>query len=699
MLWTHPLLLAGLGALAAPILIHLLLKVQGRKVRFSSLRFLPQTKPSRDKKKIRHWLLLLLRLVLLALLVAAFARPYWPARAGMVAPQNRTRAVVFLIDGSASMQATEGNTKRWNAALATRQKLLDELTETDQVAIVRFAGQAEVVVPWGPRAVAEQALANLKVTSEPGKLADGLRLAATLLDQAPSSPELVLVSDLQKSTCDGLDSISLPAGTRCEFKPVGGFENANVAITGVVNKNATGSAITIDLQNFCTRKETSLPVNCSIDGQPFFQSKIDIDANGSALVPLPSITASPGWHRLQIDLVRGDSLAGDNRFFASVFIPESISVLVAEPHLELKIFERSSYFITSALNPEFSADEASTSSKVATGPFNVTVVDPANLAASIASGQKPAAIVLPPLPVIPLGLGAALKSYVENGGGLLAWIGSGIDTLGYNNELGNLWPAHLIEPETYASVDENRGWRLDWWNRDSPLFGHFGEGGQGDLTLPQFKQRMRLDLTSDADLLATFEDKVPFLISRKVGSGRVLLVNSSADVRGSDWPIHKTFLPLVQRMAYFLAQRNPQVAFSLAPSLVPDRHGQLDLGTVLARQHFKLSPPMGPAVGIETDETGIAHELNLGEPGCYEVRDAKNKVQKQFSVNFPAVESDLAAYRPDEIQFHFASTEVARFSHVEEGTLAPRNEAWPWLFALLLPLLCLELAWANRIRV
>ena len=61
------------------------------------------------------------------------------------------------------------------------------------------------------------------------------------------------------------------------------------------------------------------------------QGKIDIASSGAASLALPAITATPGWHQLQVEVLSDDVLAADNRFFAAVLVPQPIDVLVAEP--------------------------------------------------------------------------------------------------------------------------------------------------------------------------------------------------------------------------------------------------------------------------------------------------------------------------------------------------------------------------------
>jgi len=76
--FTNALMLAGMAALAIPVLIHLLLKRKKKRVQFSTIRFFQlQDEQSSRRRKLRNWFLLALRLLIVSLLVLAFARPYF----------------------------------------------------------------------------------------------------------------------------------------------------------------------------------------------------------------------------------------------------------------------------------------------------------------------------------------------------------------------------------------------------------------------------------------------------------------------------------------------------------------------------------------------------------------------------------------------------------------------------------------------
>src|SRR5690349_25179602 len=100
-----PAFFLGLGAIAIPIVIHLIQRERKRVVIFPSLMFVRRIPyQSVRRRRIRHWFLLAMRAAALMLIVAAFARPFFPAgAAAAVAASGGSRELVVLLDQSASM--------------------------------------------------------------------------------------------------------------------------------------------------------------------------------------------------------------------------------------------------------------------------------------------------------------------------------------------------------------------------------------------------------------------------------------------------------------------------------------------------------------------------------------------------------------------------------------------------------------------
>ena len=79
MIYQNPQILYALLALAIPIIIHLFNFRKHEKIYFSSIRFLEEIKTKNKKKRnLKNLLILLSRLLALAFLIIAFAKPYTP---------------------------------------------------------------------------------------------------------------------------------------------------------------------------------------------------------------------------------------------------------------------------------------------------------------------------------------------------------------------------------------------------------------------------------------------------------------------------------------------------------------------------------------------------------------------------------------------------------------------------------------------
>src|SRR5260370_4837547 len=76
MTFIYPVLLSGLVLIGVPILLHLIMRQKPKHVLFPAFRFLLQRHRTNQRKiRLRHLLLLALRLLLIAAICLALARP------------------------------------------------------------------------------------------------------------------------------------------------------------------------------------------------------------------------------------------------------------------------------------------------------------------------------------------------------------------------------------------------------------------------------------------------------------------------------------------------------------------------------------------------------------------------------------------------------------------------------------------------
>ena len=101
MQFLFPVFLLALATLAIPIIIHLFHFRRFKKVYFTNVRFLKEVKEeTSSRSRLRNLLVLLARLLALALLVLAFAQPYFNRGAEV---QKGAKAISIFIDNGKSI--------------------------------------------------------------------------------------------------------------------------------------------------------------------------------------------------------------------------------------------------------------------------------------------------------------------------------------------------------------------------------------------------------------------------------------------------------------------------------------------------------------------------------------------------------------------------------------------------------------------
>ena len=161
MSFLYPLFLGGVAAVGIPIVLHMVRRRTKKRVKFSSLMFVPAAAPRfKNRSRIENVLLLILRCCIVCLLALAFSRPFFPKPVSdrAVRPAKRT---VLLIDTSASMRRTG----LWPQAVAEAQSVLQNAGRTDSVCIMNFDQDAHIVMgfeQWDQAEPGRRALAANK---------------------------------------------------------------------------------------------------------------------------------------------------------------------------------------------------------------------------------------------------------------------------------------------------------------------------------------------------------------------------------------------------------------------------------------------------------------------------------------------------------------------------------------------------------
>ncbi|MBJ7256320.1 MAG: BatA domain-containing protein, partial [Akkermansiaceae bacterium] len=196
MLFLKPLLLWGLIAASIPVLIHMINKQRHKTIPWAAMQFLLKaTRESRGKKRLRYILILTCRVLAIAALVFAAARPIVSGLIGWGGGSIDT--VVLLLDRSASMESTPNDGMR-----PRRQIVIEKVRE----AMASLGGARLILIDSAsgkPQEVpSPETLGELAATSATDTAADFpalLSRAVEYLSETSGRSEIWLASDLQSS--------------------------------------------------------------------------------------------------------------------------------------------------------------------------------------------------------------------------------------------------------------------------------------------------------------------------------------------------------------------------------------------------------------------------------------------------------------------------------------------------------------------
>ena len=125
----HPELLYALFLLIIPLIVHLFRLRKFQKEDFTNVKFLKKViQETRKSSRLKKFLILITRLLLLACLILAFAKPFIPSSEKAL---SESRKLIFL-DNSYSMQAKDGQTSIFQKSI---NPLLENLNAENEYAL------------------------------------------------------------------------------------------------------------------------------------------------------------------------------------------------------------------------------------------------------------------------------------------------------------------------------------------------------------------------------------------------------------------------------------------------------------------------------------------------------------------------------------------------------------------------------------
>ncbi len=695
-----PLMLAGLVALAVPIVIHLIGRPRAKIVRFAALDFLMGTKRrTRRRFLLREKLLLIVRIVAIAAVVLALAKPFTScARKGPAVTRGPQAAVLVLDDSFASGYLVDG--QPWIAtATAEARKVLAQLGPEAEVAIVRASEGADhpSELTRDHLKLRDQLLA-LAPSARPADTNRALSRAGQLLAASGHARKTVyLISLLAKTGLRADDAPWGATGPKLVVLDLRPEAMPNLAITALrvapqPGSGTRGVAFEAEVANYSADK-AKVEVLLSIADRVTTRGTIEL-APGERRTKT-FLAALPAGARVSDASVSiaDDALPVDNRRWVRASLRDQVRVLLVNGDPRTVRLDDELFYLEAALRPG-DRDDSGTQLRVITADALAGILPQARGGASAIELAEIDVIVLANVAALPAELVAVLAQWVRAGGGILVAPGDRVDPAAYDRTMLPLLPQGLRDPidTSWGSGPDDRdsrALRLVKWEVDHPIFAPISKAGTEITSARFFKISLLGPTTDTADrkVLARFTNGGAALVEASVGAGRTLLFTSTVDKDWNDLPLHPGFLPLMQQAVRHLARKH--ASFGSTNHLI-------GASVALPAGSFKkleVRGPNGLGASYQGDRLAGRSSVRFGKteaPGTYRVvgTDAADATLERdelgFVVNVDPRGSDLTPAAATDLPASGSGSDAAPIDDRR------RVELWHALAAALLILLLAE---------
>ena len=667
MQFLFPSFLWALGALAIPILIHLFYFRRFKKVYFTNVKFLKEVKEeTNSRRRIKNFLVLLMRLLAFAAIIFAFAQPFIPQDREVKTGQ---RAVSVFVDNSYSMNALAEDVPLINQAKQKAREIISGFKVDDRFQILTndFEGKHQ-------RLMSQEDALSMIEEIEPSPAVRNLSQVLSRQQQALNSgtsdiAASYLLSDFQSSITD-LENFQ-DTLLEVNLAPLQSIQEKNISIDSAwfdapIQMVSQTNQLIIRLQNHSDELADNVRLTIEEDGQVKPIGTIQIPPRASVTDTINLTVLKTGWHKATLEIT-DYPVQFDDKYFFTYQVVEKVKVLSiqnasANPYLNAA-FKGLPYF-------ELTSQRTSQLNYSSFGDYQLIVLDD--------------------LSNISSGLESQLTQYLTNGGNLLIFPGPTADINNYAQfltELGaNTLQSYEKGTKKVASI-----------NTEEFVFNDVFERQNANVTLPTTQSSFKLSSLSGRgeERIMTYRDGSTFLGKYKKGKGYLFLCAAPLNVEVNDLARNgEVFVPLLYKTA-IIGDGENKIAYTIGRDDQIITENRISEGELV----YKLSGAQGEFIPEQqvignTVLLGLGNELS--KAGFYNLQLENENQLGVYGFNFDRKESNLAYLSPSDLEKQLGRNmrimdNVARADLSQiVGTQSQGITLWRWCIILALIFLGLE---------
>ena len=674
MAFLNPGLLWGSLLFLVPIIIYLIFQRKIKEMDWAAMQFLMDIMEQKRKTTIEDLLLLLLRILMILFLALAVARPLFQSSA-VASLLGSDADVVILLDNTYSMGASQGGQTRWERAKEQAIQIIEEQSTGSGVALLLGSSIPDTIIKEfsSDHTLIADTIRDLPVSALNGDWASTFATAKDMLATSNKGlKKLYIISDFQAYDWEDFDE-----NTKSMLKEL--HNNNDVTLINLednVTDNLTairlrlsagamrvGSKATFaaDIYNHGSDIAEDIPVDFLIDGSVVESSTITIASKQSGTVRFPYEAIEDGYHQASIK-IRGDSLAEDNKAYLPFKVVESISILaVSEGENDHGFLP--TQFIELALNPYSDGSE----SDEAIYHFN-------NINVSELAGedlQQYEFVCMSGVSAVSSVEANIISEYVQQGGGVLMFLGPSTDVPTYNSNLHKdgkglfAWP---LSVNKVSNDDEKDPIGISTYNLSHPIW-----LGLVDHQNDYFKQvnvysaftfqkgNLERALPLADLILKENDDEIkenpPLIVDFSLGRGHCIVVGTSSDLSMNDFITRPVFVGFInQCVKYTKTFRDGDVVITAGTDAVRYVDYQR------SQANYACSSPSGNSIVVPVNDVNGIYQIQLPEmreAGIYELVNQNDSSDRTLlGVNMNVKEGNIVQMSVDALKSLFPDFEL-----------------------------------------
>lgn len=629
MQFKHPEILYFLFLLVIPILVHLFQLRKFKTEYFTNVKFLKELAiQTRKSSKLKKYLLLATRLLLLAFLIFAFAQPFFKAKDS----KNATNELYLVLDNSFSMQAKG---KKGELLKRAVQDLLENTPENANFSLITCSDNY-----WNTDIKSiQKELQNLKYSASSFQLEN--LLAKIKAHKSAFNKDIVVITDAV-----GLQSNQIKKTKEDEnlyFIIPEAEKTDNIAIDSVFINQTLDNFYEIGVKmNAYGDDFKDIPIALYNNNKLIAKTLINFEAKSKTV----NFTIPKEDFHGYVS-VSDNGLEYDNKYFFSISKPEKSNVIsIGEP-------EKSSFLSKIYTTKEFNYSNSS----VPTLDYNLI--------------EKQDAIVLNELKDIPQALQTTLKSFVQKGGNVIVIPNSETSVANLNSFMANFGGIQFKSLVTTEKV-------ITKINFSHPIFAGVFEKKVANFQYPNTK--MSFEISNSAPQILGYNDQTSFLSGIQNGISSVYVFAAPINKINSNFQNS----PIIVPTFYNMAQNAQKTGIT---ALVIDENQPFIVETLLGKDEIvnvkNDTENFIPVQQILNNKVKLTFNDNPKEAGNFGVF-SNQKLIENISFNYNRTESNLSAANPDAVSDF---NEIANVNSIFDTLQTDRTDNQVWKIFVILTLL------------